>query len=45
MVAVKCIKHFSKKKSEGNRQFWIPRHRWEYNIKMDIEEIGGEGVD
>jgi hypothetical protein len=27
-------------KPEGKRQLGIPRHRWEDNIKMDLEEVG-----
>ena len=26
-------------KPEGNRQLGRPRHRWEDNIKMDLEEV------
>ena len=22
-----------------------PEHRWEYNIKMDLQEVGWEGMD
>jgi hypothetical protein len=25
---------------EGRRPLGRPRHRWEYNIKMDIQEVG-----
>jgi hypothetical protein len=32
-------------KPEEKRQFGRPRCRWEGNIKMDLEEIGSEGVD
>jgi hypothetical protein len=28
------------RKSEGMRSLGTPRHRWEGNNKMDIEEIG-----
>ena len=28
-------------KSEGKRQLWRPRCRWEDNIKMDLQEVGG----
>ena len=28
-------------KPEGNRPLGIPRHRWEDNIKMDLQEMGG----
>jgi hypothetical protein len=27
-------------KPEGMRPFGIPRHRWEDNIKMDLQEVG-----
>jgi hypothetical protein len=27
-------------KSEGKRLLRRPRHRWEYNIKMDSQEVG-----
>jgi len=29
-------------KSEGKRPFGRPRRTWEYNIKMDLREIGCE---
>jgi hypothetical protein len=29
-------------KSEGKRQLGIQRHRWEYNIKKNIEDRIGE---
>ena len=32
-------------KSEGKRPLGRPRHRWEDNIKMDLEEVGGGGGD
>jgi hypothetical protein len=32
-------------KSEGKRPMRRPRHRWEDNIRMDVREIGWEGVD
>jgi hypothetical protein len=28
-------------KPEGTRQLGRPRRRWEDNIKMDLEEVGG----
>jgi hypothetical protein len=28
-------------KPEGNRPLGRPRRRWEDNIKMDVEEVGG----
>ena len=27
-------------KTEGRRQLGRPRHRWEDNIKMDLQEVG-----
>ena len=27
------------------RPFGRPRHRWEDNIKMDLQEVGCEGMD
>ena len=32
-------------KSEGKRPQGRPRRRWEDNIKMDLQEVGGEGMD
>jgi hypothetical protein len=32
-------------KPEGRRPLGRPRRRWEYNIKMDLREIGWRGVD
>jgi hypothetical protein len=28
-------------KSEGKRPFGRPRRRWEYNLKLDLQEVGG----
>ena len=28
-------------KPEGKRALGRPRRRWEYNIKMDLQEVGG----
>jgi hypothetical protein len=33
------------RKPEGKRQLGRPRRRWEDNIRMDLAEIGWEGVD
>jgi hypothetical protein len=33
------------RKSEGKRPFSRPMHRWEGNIRMDLKEIGWEGMD
>ena len=30
---------------EGKRPLGRPRHRWEYNIKMDLQEMGCGGMD
>jgi hypothetical protein len=32
-------------KPEGKRPLGIPRRRWMDNIKMDLREIGWDGVD
>jgi len=32
-------------KPEGKRPFGRPRHRWEDNIKMDLQEVGCRGMD
>jgi hypothetical protein len=32
-------------KSEGKRPLGRPRRIWEDNIKMDVKDIGWEGVD
>jgi hypothetical protein len=32
-------------KLEGKRPLERPRHRWEDNIKMDIQEVGCGGMD
>jgi len=32
-------------KPEGKRQFGRPGHRWEANIKMDLQEVGCGGMD
>jgi hypothetical protein len=32
-------------KPEGKRLLGRPRRRWEYNIKMDLREIGWGGMD
>ena len=30
---------------EGKRSLGRPRRRWEYNIKMDLQEVGCGGMD
>ena len=32
-------------KAEGKRPLGKPKCRWEYNIKMDLQEVGHEGMD
>ena len=32
-------------KPEGQRPVGRPRHRWEDNIKMDLQEVGCGGMD
>ena len=32
-------------KPEGKRPLGRPRRRWEYNIKMDLQEVGCGGLD
>jgi hypothetical protein len=32
-------------KPEGERTFGRPRHRWEDNIKRDLQEVGCGGMD
>ena len=33
------------KPDEGKRPLGRPRHRWEDNIKMDLQEVGCGGMD
>jgi hypothetical protein len=33
------------RKAEGKRPLGTPRRRWVDNIKMDLREIGWDGVD
>ena len=32
-------------KPEGKRPFGRPRHRWDYNIRMDLQEVGCRDMD
>jgi hypothetical protein len=32
-------------KPEGKRPLGRPRHRWEDNIRMDLQEVGCGGID
>ena len=36
-----CIFRVLLGKPEGKRPLGRPRHRWEDNIKMDLQEVGG----
>jgi hypothetical protein len=33
------------RKTEGKSPFGRPRHRWENNINMDLQEVEREGMD
>ena len=33
------------RKTEGKRPLGRPKHRWNSNIKMDLKEVGCEGMD
>jgi hypothetical protein len=33
------------KATEGQRPLGIPKRRWEDNIKVDVQEVGGGGGD
>ena len=33
------------RKPEGKRSLRRPRHRWEDNIKMDLQKVGCGGMD
>jgi hypothetical protein len=33
------------KKPGGKRQLGRPRFKWEYNINVDLKDMGWEGVD
>jgi hypothetical protein len=32
-------------KPEGQRPLGRPRHRWEDNFKMELQEVGWKGMD
>jgi len=40
-----CVYRVLVGKPEGKRPPGRPRHRWEDNIKMDIQEVGCGGMD
>jgi hypothetical protein len=39
------VHRFLVEKREGKRSLGRPRHRWEDNIKMDLQEVGGSCGD
>jgi len=39
----RCVHRVLVGKPEGKRPLGRPRHRWEENIKMDLQEVGGVG--
>jgi hypothetical protein len=41
----RCIYRVLVGKREGKRPLGRPRHRWEDNIKMDLQEVGCGGTD
>ena len=41
----RCIYRVLVGKLEGKRPLWRPRHRWEDNIRMDLQEVGCGGID
>jgi hypothetical protein len=36
---------FSVGRLEGKRPLGRPKHRWEYNIKLELREIGIDGAN
>jgi len=40
----KCLQCFNWG-PEGKRSLGRPRHRWEYNIKINLREIGIDGAN
>ena len=41
----RCVYRILVRKPERNRPLGRPRRRWEYNIKMDHQEVGRGGTD
>jgi len=41
----KCLYRVLVGKPEGKRPLTIPRHRWQDNIKIDLQEVGCGGMD
>jgi hypothetical protein len=38
----RCVHRVLVGKPEGKRTMGRPRHRWEDDIKMDLQEVGGD---
>jgi len=45
MGEIKGVYSVLLKKPDGKKPLGRPRHRWEDNIKMDLQEVGCEGMD
>jgi len=41
----RCVYRVLVGKPQGKRPLGRPRHRWEDNIKMDLQEVGCGGMD
>jgi len=41
----RCVYRVLVGKPEGKRPLGRPRRRWEYNITMDLQEVGCGGMD
>jgi hypothetical protein len=43
---MRCAEYVARMgKAEGKRSLQRPRHKWQDNIKMDLREIGWNGMD
>jgi len=40
VISINCLYRVLAGKTEGKRPLGRPRHRWENNIKMDLQEVG-----
>jgi hypothetical protein len=45
MGAGRGLYRFLVRKPEGKRLYGRPNHRWEDNIKMDLQEVGCGGMN
>jgi len=41
----KCVYKDLVRRPDGMRPLGRPRHRWNYNIKMNLQEMGWGGMD